>query len=131
MSPFFAEDLRFQLEESPFSEAFTLRWGGDGEGSGDGPAVLAALDGTEISTIDGLNISVIAALAEGLDIRGIFDESAERDAGSKAVRVKPRILVFRWPVPSPAGMRVTVRGKEYAVASQERDANMGIAVWLR
>jgi hypothetical protein len=93
--------------------------------------VLAALDGTEISTIDGLSVSVIAALEEGLAVRGVFDESPERDAGSKALRVKPRVLVFRWPVPSPAGLRVTVRGREYAAASCERDANLGIAVWLR
>jgi hypothetical protein len=121
VSPFFLEDLRFQLEDSPFSEEITLRWAG--EGSGDGPA-LAALDGTEISAIDG-------AGEGGLALRGIFDESPERDAGTKAARVKPRVLVFRWPVPSPAGLRVTVRGKEYAVTSQERDANLGIVAWLR
>jgi hypothetical protein len=78
-----------------------------------------------------VSIAALGGGETGLAVRGIFDEAVERDAGTKAVRVKPRLLVFRWPVPTPAGMRVTVRGKEYAVASQERDANMGIVVWLR
>ena len=129
MSPVYETDLRFQLEGSPFSEDCTVRW--SGEGNGDDPVVLTALDGTEIITINGVSIAALGGGESSLVVRGIFDESVERDAGTKAARVKPRLLVFRWPVPTPAGTRVTVRGKEYAVTSQERDANLGIVVWLR
>jgi hypothetical protein len=93
------EILRWQLEESPFSEGFELR---RGEG---GPVEI---------------------------VRGIFDEPVIRDPAVQAARVKPRIMVYRWPLAAAAaGTRVTVRGREYAVASVERDANLGDVVWLR
>jgi hypothetical protein len=126
VSSFIAEDLRFQLEESPFSEEIILRWT-----IGDAGVTLIALDGTEITAINGAGIGALGGGETGLVLRGIFDESAERDAGTKSVRVKPRVLVFRWPVPAPPDTRVRVRGKEYAVTSHERDANLGIVAWLR
>lgn len=110
----FGGELAYQLEESPFSEEFIITWE-----AGDEPVCLAALDGTELPA------------GENLRVRGIFDESVEREPGNSAIRKKPRLYVYRWLHPMPQGTKVIVRGKEYAAASFDKDANMGIVVWLR
>jgi hypothetical protein len=112
----FDEDLAYQLEQSPFSEEFSITWE-----AGDDPVWLAATDGTKLTEIAG----GVAA------VRGIFDESVEREEGNNAIRKKPRLSVYRWIHPMPQGTRVTVRGKEYTAVSFDKDANMGIVVWLR
>jgi hypothetical protein len=67
----------------------------------------------------------------GVVMRGIFDESVERDEGSKATRRKPRVILFAWPREARAGTRVIIRGREFAVTSFEADANLGTVGWLR
>lgn len=81
---------------------------------------MLALDGT-LTTLDG----------HELRVRGIFDESVEREAGNSAIRKKPRLYVYRWLHPMPTDTRVVVRWKEYIATSYDMDANMGIVVWLR
>jgi hypothetical protein len=114
---FYQEQLRYQIEGSPFSEDFIISV------AGDEPVCLAALDGTELTTLGS---------GEGeLRVRGIFDESVERETGNKAIRNKPRLYVYRWINPMPQSTKVIVRGKEYAATSYDKDANTGIVVWLR
>lgn len=124
----FERDLQFQLERSPFSEEITVHWGGEYAE----PVELVTLDGTVIKTLSGDDLVTLGGEAGvGIVLKGIFDESAEREPGNKATRVKPRVYVFCWLRRTPPGTRVTIRGKEYGVTSHESDANLGIVVWLR
>lgn len=97
MHPRFASDLRFQIENSPFSEDFIFMEGGN-------PAKY---------------------------VRGLFDDSIERDEGNKAFRRKPRLVVFSAPENAGPGTKIVVRGREYTFTSQEADANLGVIIWLR
>jgi hypothetical protein len=117
-----AETLRWQTEHSPFSEdiIFIVSGGGTVEferafDAGEPEYSLARLEGGET----------------GVVVRGIFDESVDRDEGNKATRRKPRAAVYCVPVGTKAGTRVIIRGREYAVTSYEADANLGMEVWLR
>ena len=133
MLPRHAEDLRFHLERSPFSEDVTVCIPLDApdadEAGASNPRFECGFDGWGDA---GFNYTLVPLEgAAGVVLRGIFDESVERDEGNKALRRKPRVTVFAWPRAAKAGTRVLVRGKEYAVASCEADANLGMAVWLR
>jgi hypothetical protein len=112
------EQLKYQIEEqSPFSEEFVITW----EAEDASKPVLVALDGQELSVLENCELRV----------RGIFDESVERESANSAIRKKPRLYVYRWLRPMPAETRVVVRSKEYVATSYDIDANMGIVVWLR
>jgi hypothetical protein len=114
VSPF-DDHLAFLLERSPFSEEFRISWE-----AGSGQVCLTALNGEKQDVPEG-----------ALLVRGIFDESVEREPGNKAIRKKPRICVYRWINPMPQETKVVVRGKEYTAVSYDKDMNMGIVVWSR
>jgi hypothetical protein len=136
MPPQYAEALRWHIEHSPFSEDVIVHvseaWFIDGGNAGT-LEWETIFDGADAKTPPGEYQYLPGGEGEGetLVLRGIFDESVERDEGSKATRRKPRAAVSAWPKMAQAGTRVTIRGKEYAVTSYEADANLGMVVWLR
>ena len=135
MLPRHAEDLRFHLERSPFSEDVTVVDDSqtlvvDKGGARTVDFECAFNNGGAGDIVFEYSLVPVEGVS-GVVLRGIFDESVERDEGNKALRRKPRVIVFAWPRAAKAGTRVLVRGKEYAVASCEADANLGMAVWLR
>ncbi|MDR1469328.1 MAG: hypothetical protein LBT00_08555 [Spirochaetaceae bacterium] len=127
--------MRFQIERSPFSEDITFidddyTWVVDSGGAASVEFEFAFLNGEAADTdFDYTLVSLGAGV--GVVVRGIFDSSTERDEGNKAARTKPRVIVFGWPKAARAGTRLIVRDREYTAASFERDANLGMVVWLR
>lgn len=126
MLPQHAETMRWQTERSPFSENIVIT--GDESWLTDGSVAFECAFDTGT---DNHILTPLGGGETGVVVRGIFDESVERDEGSKATRRKPRVIVFAWPKEARAGTKVLVRGKEYAVTSCETDANLGMVVWLR
>jgi hypothetical protein len=118
----YADDLRFQIERSPFSEEIVFA-------GNPGDPVLG--DPVEFVTVAGGKEFDYTLLENGVAVRGLFDESVERDEASRATRRKPRVTVFGCPLWVRTGTHVLVRGKQFAVTSYEADANLGIVVWLR
>jgi hypothetical protein len=112
----YREQLKYQLEQSPFSEEIIVTF------ETHNPVCLAAVDKQETAIFES---------SGELRIMGIFDESVEREMNTSAIRKKPRVYVYRWLSPMPEGTRVVVRGKQYSATSYDKDANMGIVVWLR
>jgi hypothetical protein len=120
----YADDLRFQIERSPFSEEIVFA-------GNPGDSVLDGENTIEFVTVAGGKGFEYTLLENGVAVRGLFDESAERDEASRATRRKPRVTVFGCPLWVRTGTHVLVRGKQFAVTSYEADANLGIVVWLR
>jgi hypothetical protein len=135
MLPRHVEDLRFQIERSPFSEDIAFigdeeTWVIDSGGARTVDFEFAFFNGGA-EDIDFEYVLAPDGAGIGVVVRGIFDESAERDEGSKATRRKPRAVVFGWPKAARAGTRLRIRGREYTAASFEKDANLGMVVWLK
>jgi hypothetical protein len=136
MLPQHAKTLRWQIERSPFSEDIvfvgdTDTWLVDSGGAADVAFECAFINGGSEDVQFEYSLLPLGVGEIGVVVRGIFDESAERDEGNKAFRRKPRVIVFGWPKETRPGTRVVIRGKKYAVASFEADANLGMVVWLR
>jgi hypothetical protein len=127
MLPRYADDLRFQIERSPFSEEITVcMFRPFTKDCKDIEFVFAYSNN---AVLDYRIVPVGAGT--GVVVRGIFDESVERDEGSKALRRKLRVRVYGWPKSAGHATAVRIRDTEYAVTSYEADANLGIVVWLR
>jgi hypothetical protein len=132
--PRYFEDLKFQLESSPFSEEFVLT--GD-EGwmldNGSPPQVEFeyAFDNAGAGDTE-YEYRFVPLDGEGnVKLRGIFDESVERNETNQSTRRKSRVYLFGFPKGTKRGTPLIVRGKRYEVTSYETDANLGIVVWLR
>jgi hypothetical protein len=136
MLPRHAEDLRFDIERSPFSEAiaFVIDESCLVDTGRTLPEVEMDYAFTGVDMEKAHEEYILHWLGGGLIdvlVFGIFDDSTEKDDAAKAARRKPRVTVFRWPKAARAGTKVLVRGREFTVASFERDANLGMVVWLR
>jgi hypothetical protein len=123
----FADDLRYTIEESPFSEEIVVN-----EPDGN---VWNITDGyprtIEFERLSGGAYSFVPYDGSGsVTINGLFDESVEDSYDRKTRRRKPRVVVFGWPRHTPNGTIIEVNGKTYKVTSYEVDANVGIVVWL-
>jgi hypothetical protein len=137
MLPRHAEDLHFDIEHSPFSEAITfvidescLVDTGRTLPEVEMDCAFTGVDMEHAHEEYVIEYSHGAGLV-GVWLFGLFDESSEKDDAAKTARRKPRVTVFRWPKAARAGTKVLVRGREFTAASFEKDANLGMVVWLR
>jgi hypothetical protein len=134
MLPRHAGDLRFQIECSPFSETVAFVVGNDtvvADSAGNQTVEFDCVFSGAEAANPGFRLVPLGDGLTGVAVSGLFDNSTERDEGNKAARRKPRVIVFRWPKSARADTAVIVREQEFKVTSFERDANLGMVVWLR
>jgi hypothetical protein len=109
---FYKEQLRHQIERSPFSEDFIINT--------IEPLQLESVFGDKETRGD----------AGGCIVRGIFDNSIDHDVPHSATKPKPRLVLYLFPRNLPQDTTITIRGKQYKIRKQEADANIGYVIHL-